>query len=171
MSQEIIVTLGPGVTNITEEEVRRSALFTQWVERMDTAGMNVRKVDIHHVLQWGKPTEPKMIYLSAWAVDPDGTELPPIAAHLRGDTVDTLAILQCEGEEYVVFVMQPRVPGASICISNPSGMVDTGEEVSIAALREVDEELGHKIKWSKPERLVYRPLLVSPGGTAQPFWG
>lgn len=161
------ITLAPGVHNVTAEEVRRSALFTQWVNRLDAEGMRLDGVYICDVLQWGKPVvEPKMMYLLADVCAADGRKLRRTAVHLRGDTVDVLAILRCEGEEYVVFVAQPRVPGAkNHNVSNPSGMVDAGEDAAFAGLRELDEELGYKIGWDKPFRLVDRPLLSSAGGT------
>jgi 8-oxo-dGTP pyrophosphatase MutT (NUDIX family) len=168
MSSSFNITLAPGVLNVTAEEVRRSALFTQWVNRLEEEGMILSGVYVCDVLKWGKPEEPKMIYLLAEACDADGRKLHRTAVHLRGDTVDVLAILRCEGKEYVVFVAQPRVPGAkNHNVSNPSGMVDAGEEVTFAGLRELDEELGYKIEWEKPFHLVDRPLLVSAGGTGE----
>lgn len=166
MSPYFDVSLASSVRNVTEEEVCCSTLFTQWVNRLDEEGMVLHRVYVCDVLLWGKPVEPKMMYLHADASAADGGKLRRTAVHLRGDTVDVLAILRCEGEEYVVFVAQPRVPGAkNHNVSNPSGMVDAGEDAAFAGLRELDEELGHKIGWGKPFRLVNRPLLSSAGGT------
>lgn len=128
--------------------------------------MILNRVYVCDVLLWGDPTEPKMMYLLADACDADGRKLFRTAVYLRGDTVDVLAILRCMFKKYVVFVAQPSVPGGkNHDVTNPSGMVDAGEDPMLAGPREVDEEFGYKLKWGKPFRLVDRPLLVSAGGT------
>jgi 8-oxo-dGTP pyrophosphatase MutT (NUDIX family) len=145
----------PGVEH-TVEAVKASNVFSQWFKRLPKE-MIPSVLEITTVHGWDD--EIKMIVGIA-----DG-----YLVFLRGDTVDISAILTCEGKKYALFVVQPRIAGAqSRVVSNPSGMVDTNEQVVIAALRELNEEvelgLSFTISWSAPI-LLKEPSLVSPGGT------
>jgi hypothetical protein len=169
------ITCAEGV-QATPEEVRQSHVFRQWLERLanDGPSIELRAVTVLAVHAWGRPTpEIKMLHLMVEAYE--GTRRLDGVCTLRGATVDMLALLDDgSGEEHVVFVIQPRVPGAqSAVVSNPSGMVDPDEQVKLAGLRELDEELDGDgtITWGKPIDLGEHavgsdePFLVSPGGS------
>jgi 8-oxo-dGTP pyrophosphatase MutT (NUDIX family) len=150
---KLILTLG---VEHTVEEIKASNVFRQWFKRLPKE-MIPRVLKITTVHGWDN--EIKMIVGIA-----DG-----YLVFLRGDTVDISAILTCEGREYALYVVQPRIAGAqSRVVSNPSGMVDTNEQVVSAALRELNEEvelgLSFTIPWSAPT-LLKGPSFVSPGGT------
>jgi 8-oxo-dGTP pyrophosphatase MutT (NUDIX family) len=162
MMPTIEITIAPGL-NVTEDEIRNSTRFTDWVDRLTIARIVVTHVHVYSSHSWAG--EPKMIYLEAEG-HIDGRQFRRTVAFLRGDTVDMLAILECDGVEYAAFVGQPRIPGAiANSISNPSGMMEPGEDAVFTGLRELDEELGYKLPWEKPIKLCDRPLLVSPGGS------
>ncbi|HKX73184.1 MAG TPA: hypothetical protein VJM32_04190 [Candidatus Saccharimonadales bacterium] len=179
------ITCAEGV-QATPEEVRQSHVFRQWLERLATDGPSIelRAVTVLAVHAWGRPTpEIKMLHLLVEAYE--GERRLDGVCTLRGATVDMLALLDDgSSEEHVVFVIQPRVPGAqSAVVSNPSGMVDPGEQVKLAGLRELDEELANAapdgeetdgdgiIVWGEPIDLGEyavgsdEPFLVSPGGS------
>jgi hypothetical protein len=110
-----------------------------------------------------------MMHIDAEVADSQGV-IERRSIFLRGDCVDVLATLHCEGQEYVVFVSQTRAAGGQRVISNPSGMLD-GQWADVAALRELDEELDMHLPWSDPVSLgfyalgTHQPMLTSPGGT------
>lgn len=149
------------------EEVQDSNLFRNWLERFSPE-WEIERVDVSATLAWAK--EIRMIFMTATAIAPDGLRRVN-AAFLRGSTVDILPIIVApDGTEYVVFVEQPRVPAGQLCITTPAGMVDDGN-VESTALKELAEEIGGDITWSKPQWLNRfatgsdLPMLVSPGGT------
>lgn len=169
----LVVTCAPNVP-ATPDEVRASPVFQQWLDRMNTdgRGIDLRSVEILAVHAWGNPREIKMIHLLADAYE--GVIKLPGVSNLRGATVDVLTLLDDGEDLYVVFVEQARVPGAqSRVVSNPSGMVDAGETMHLAGLRELYEELpeGTTIEWGEPIDLGHHatgssdPLLGSPGGS------
>jgi 8-oxo-dGTP pyrophosphatase MutT (NUDIX family) len=157
------MTIAPGV-NMTAEEIRRSTLFVDWVEKLAANNITLVNPHVSTVLQWGTPIEPKMIFLTTEA-KVDGRNIPRTAAFLRGKTVEILPILKCEEEEYVLLVKQLRIPAAQYVVSTPAGMIDSGEAAHFATLRELDEEIDFQLEWSKPHLLIDKPLLVTSGGS------
>ncbi len=155
----------------SQAEVRGSILFSTWYDRCVGQGFRVASVKVSAVHRWGQPEEIKMLQIDAEVYDIDGYKLDGVAL-LRGDTVDILSLLQVGTETYAVFVGQPRAAGAQAMVcSNPSGMIDGSERSHSAALRELAEETGQILNWSKPVNLAElvagssAPLLVSPGAS------
>jgi 8-oxo-dGTP pyrophosphatase MutT (NUDIX family) len=143
--------LGYDVRNTNEDEIRQSRLFQQWYKMISNSGEIVLKsVHIHAVYKWGKPKEIKMIQLEAEAYDLEGRKLGGITT-LRGDTVVVLTVLNIRGRDYVVLVLQLRVPGGGCTLSGPSGMIDQGQSKKDASVREQKEETGTKLP---PGKLV-----------------
>ncbi|MCH5584402.1 hypothetical protein MK805_05405 [Shimazuella sp. AN120528] len=71
----------------TEEEIRQSYLFQQWLEKIaNSREIKLVGVKVVAVYKWGRPKEIKMIQLEAEAYDTDGRKLGGIAI-LRGDTM------------------------------------------------------------------------------------
>jgi 8-oxo-dGTP pyrophosphatase MutT (NUDIX family) len=148
------VMLSPDV-QYPARDVRRSALFQNWKQRVQA--MNVGVVLVTAVFAWGG--EVKILQMSVEF----GGQMHPVL--LRGATVDMLTVLVGNGAHYIVHIDQPRVAVGQVVRSNPSGMVDGGEPPATAAVRELGEEVGADIHWNRPIPLYPCPLLVSPGGT------
>lgn len=167
MSKPVIPLVhAPGV-----ESIEGSSLLGQWLERLRTNAPRTT-LDVVTVVaadNWGT-AEPKMAYVHVRSTAPDGAARSDTGM-LRGDTVNTLAIATCDGQEYAVFVTQPRAIGAQEeVVDNPAGRLDNGESFESAALRELDEELGVRLPWSHPIDMGMAVFgqelfLVSPGGT------
>jgi 8-oxo-dGTP pyrophosphatase MutT (NUDIX family) len=147
---------------------RRSSLFTNWLDRInnDNPEWAIHGITLHGVHSCDD--EVKMIHFVADITDADGNKLPGIVL-LRGDTVDVLTVIRCQGEDYFVFVSQLRAAAGGDVLSNPSGMVDNHEPTAYAALRELAEETGISIGEGNLIELFNNPtdnpymLYVSPG--------
>lgn len=144
-----------------------SVLYQNWLARFGSQ-WEVEQVRVTNALAW--KGDVRMIFANVTAITPDGRR-KTVAVALRGSTVDILPIIIApDGTEYVVFVEQPRVAVAQVCISTPAGMVDDGN-VESTALQEMAEEVGGGINWSAPQWLNQyatgsnEAMLVSPGGT------
>lgn len=166
-----LIVLGSGVNNTSEEEIRQSPLFIQWLKRIaNSREIVLTKVTVAAVYKLGKAQEIKIIQLEANACSSDGRNLDGIAVTLRSDTVDVLHIVTCQGRDYVLHVSQLRVPAGQRVVSNVAGMVDAGETKESAGRREGKEEIGMDLPPGKMIRLndVLRhehPYLTSSGTT------
>jgi 8-oxo-dGTP pyrophosphatase MutT (NUDIX family) len=153
------IILGSNV-EVRTGELEASEVFAKWRDSLD---MPVDSVKVHAVYAWGGSI--RMVHMSAWV------GLHENAVFLRGSTVDMLTILSDGSKRDLVLVDQPRVAVGQIVRSNPSGMVDSGELPTVAALRELTEELGVTLNWQRAESLnewlfgADLPMVVSPGGT------
>lgn len=157
------------------EEVRDSAVFQQWLTRQYGRGITVRGVRVNGAYKWGAPPALRMLHVAVDAYDDATGRKLDGTAMIRGATVDILAVVRIQGETqpHVVFVRQPRVAAMQLCVtSNPAGMLEEGENVTFAGLRELAEELDEpNLEWSDIVNLGEfitgsdEPLLVSPGGS------
>ena len=67
---------------------------------------------------------------------------------MRGPSVSILVVLECEGREYAAIITQDSVAAAQVDFPQlAAGMLDGGTFSGIAA-KEMEEELGIKIKES-----------------------
>lgn len=141
-------------TDLTEQEIRESQLFKDWLSRVP-AGRHTRVVvnDVHerggairslHLTMVGDKRSERFI--------------------LRTPTVDVLTILTDGEREYIAFVEQYRASMGARVMSNIAGGIDDGESPEDAGLREMSEELTHGVVGGiKIARLVPVPCAASPG--------
>jgi ADP-ribose pyrophosphatase len=61
---------------------------------------------------------------------------------LSADAVVVVAVVQREGEAHLVLAREFRAPLGTYELSLPSGLIDSGESASDAAIREFKEETG-----------------------------
>lgn len=61
------------------------------------------------------------------------------------DAVEVVALLKQGGETFIILVMQYRPPIDKYCLEFPAGLVDAGESVHDAAVRELKEETGYQV--------------------------
>ncbi|CAJ0568303.1 unnamed protein product, partial [Mesorhabditis spiculigera] len=64
-------------------------------------------------------------------------------ANCEVDGVDIIAVLYKDNKKYFVLVKQYRIPMGGWCLEFPAGLIDEGETVEEAALRELTEETGY----------------------------
>lgn len=164
-SPQFPVTGEPGIDTAA---VVASKPYTDWVQSMDEQRFKVRGVHIQSVDMFG----PKVgfIKFKADVTDAKGKFVPGIV-FMRGGAVGMLPIFRCNGVEYTVLTVQPRVPtGAFDFAEIPAGMLDGSGNFAGVAAKELEEELEFKID---PAELVdlsafaghTRGFFVSPGGS------
>jgi ADP-ribose pyrophosphatase len=68
-----------------------------------------------------------------------------------------------DSERRVLLVKQFRPPVGAVCVELPAGLIDEGESISDAALRELEEETGFTGSVTR----VSRPQPLSPGLSAE----
>ncbi|CAJ0962260.1 unnamed protein product, partial [Mesorhabditis belari] len=66
-------------------------------------------------------------------------------ANCEVDGVDILAVLHKNGQKFFIFVKQYRIPMKAWCLEFPAGLIDEGESVEAAAIREMKEETGYTV--------------------------
>lgn len=145
--------------------------YTDWLESMDEQRFKVRGVHLQSVDMFGQnPPRVGFIKFKADVTDADGKFVPGIV-FMRGGAVAMLPILRCEGVEYTVVTVQPRVPtGKFDFVEIPAGMLDGSGNFAGVAAKELDQELELKID---PKELFdltafagYQGgFFLSPGGS------
>jgi len=149
-------------TSLAAEEVQESEVFKNWTRRVqDWDG--ITQVTVADAFHWNGAYRMLLLRISY-----NGQYN---AVLLRGSTVDILTVLTCDTRTYLVHVDQPRVAVGQIVRSNAAGMVDDNEDVAVAALRELGEEVDVSLDWGEPINLneavygVDLPELGTPGGS------
>jgi ADP-sugar diphosphatase len=113
------------------------------------------------------------IKFKANVVDAATKQPLPGIVFMRSDTVAILVVLECEGKEYVVLAVQPRLPtGTFDFVEVLAGMLDdSGSFVGIAA-KELSEESGGAFNISENDLIdlgeelgLDTPMFLSPGGS------
>jgi ADP-ribose pyrophosphatase YjhB (NUDIX family) len=118
----------------TRMNVLDSPLFKAWAARVE--GWNIPEITFHNIVT-NKAGKVLIIQMSALR---GGINY---AVMLRGESVDVLTMLICNGKRYVAHVSQERVAlGERDQWSNVAGFVDHGESPRTALGREAFEELG-----------------------------
>ncbi|KAG8345278.1 NUDIX domain [Trypanosoma vivax] len=78
------------------------------------------------------------------------------------DSVEICAFLRRQGELFLILVAQYRPPLDNVVLEFPAGLVDPGEDIRVAALRELKEETGFT---ALPENIINisDPVCLEPG--------
>ncbi|VDM97691.1 unnamed protein product [Thelazia callipaeda] len=77
--------------------------------------------------------------------------------------VDVLATLHKNGKKYFILIKQYRIPMGGVCLEFPAGLINEGESVEAAAVRELKEETGYTV--SKVISCSKGKQSLSPGLT------
>lgn len=165
MQQTFPVTAESGINIAT---ITASKQFTDWVASMDEQKFVVKGVHLQSVDMFG----PKVgfIKFKADVTDKNGKFVPGIV-FMRGGSVAILCVLTCEGADYTLLTVQPRVPTGSFAFTEvPAGMLDGSGNFGGVAAKELDEEAGIKINEKDLIDLsgacgYAKGVYLSPGGS------
>ncbi len=155
-------------SGVTLDTIVSCKAFTDWLGELDCERFNVLSVQIQAVNMFG----PRVGFLmfKADAVDAEGRMLPGVV-FMRGGCVAILPVLICNGVQYAVMTVQPRLPtGQFDFVEIPAGMLDgSGNFIGVAA-KELEEEL--KLNVAANELIDmsqmaghFRGHFPSPGGS------
>ena len=154
--RSIPVTAEPSVDI---EVALQAPCFRQWVERLDprfvVRSIHFQSLDIFQNGHVG------FLKFRTDTVDPVGNYIPGIV-NSRGGVVVILPVLMCEGKEYAVLVVQPRLPGACFELAEtPAGIIEpTAKTFRGAAAKEIEEEVGITIQ--EHELVDLTPFVIKP---------
>jgi ADP-sugar diphosphatase len=157
-------------SGIEIEKVTSSKQFQDWLTSLDRKRFQVNSIHIQSVDMFGAKLG--FVKFKANVVDEKGKFIPGIV-FMRGGSVGILLILVCEGKEYTVLTVQPRIATGSFSFKEiPAGMLDGSGNFAGVAAKEIDEELGLKISEADLTSLSElahheRGFFVSPGGTEE----
>lgn len=135
------------VTGEHAEKALASHIFKDWADRLNPRFL-VQAIEFQSVDFINRAGEERVFFIKfkAKVSDHQGKSLPGIV-FLRGGSVAMLPILNCEGKQYTILVNQPRFCAGQFPICEiPAGMIDGEGDFAGAAARELDEELGLKIR-------------------------
>lgn len=133
----IPITCAPGI----KIEVAIAAKpFTDWLASVDLTKFEIRGIHFQSLDMFG-PLRVGFIKFAVDLYDKNGSKLPGII-FARGGAVAVLAVFECEGEEYAVVTVQPRIATGSFAFTEVcAGMLDgSGNFKGVAAL-ELEQEL------------------------------
>lgn len=90
--------------------------------------------------------------------------IPGNIVFIRGGSVAVLIIIEVENEDepYVLMCSQVRIPSGDIISELPAGMLDASSNVTLVALKEIEEETGLKLNTHDLQSLG--SFFPSPGG-------
>lgn len=140
--------------------------FTDWLASVDRQRFDLRAIHFQSIDMFG----PRVGFIKFKVQVRDKVrEFPPQVVFARGGSVAVLAVLVCEGKEYVVLTVQPRLAtGKSQFEEVCAGMLDGSGNFAGVAAKELKEELGIELAESQLTNLSElsgRPdgLYLSPG--------
>ncbi len=134
-------------SGVTLDTMVSSKAFSDWLGEIDRERFNVRSVHIQAVNMFG-PRVGFMMF-KADVVDAEDKFVPGVV-FMRGGCVAILPVLLCNGKQYTVMTVQPRLPtGKFDFVEIPAGMLDgNGDFIGVAA-KEIGEELNMKVSRSE----------------------
>lgn len=139
---EITYTAEP---SIDIAKVTGSKQFTDWLARVDRTRFTIKSIHIQSVDMFG-PVKIGFIKFKADVVDSTGKFIAGIV-FMRGGSVGIPTVLHCEGEDYAVMTVQPRLcTGSFEFMEVPAGMLDGSGNFAGVAAMEMKQELGFEIK-------------------------
>lgn len=146
-------------SDLSYEDISKSIIFSRWVYNL-SKNFIVNKITIHKVFYFGK----RVGFILAEADAYYNNKRVPGITLLRGDSVSIMPVLRCNGETYSVTVTEPRIPIAKINQTGfPCGMIDD-DEVNVAALKELSEEVGTEFNIKKDDLIHLGKFPLSSGG-------
>jgi ADP-sugar diphosphatase len=139
-----------------------SRIFKDWTSHLDHS-FGVSEIHIQAVDFRGRPSAENVMFIRMRV---KATTAPHMQiVELRGGTSGMFVILECDGVEYVVLVVQPRLPtGHMYLVELPAGMIDGGT-FGGAAAKEIKEELDMTFAESEMFDLTFNAISIflSPG--------
>lgn len=148
------------MTDQPAEALHDAAKFKFWKSQLESNGLTINKIDDHFIRRRHNG-EVLFAMLTVDADTPEGDKIPPVC-FLKGHAASVLVCLidAATGEKFVVLVRQRRISDGSQTYEHPAGMVDTDDDPTDTAAREVGEEIGLSIE---PEELTkLNPRLWFP---------
>lgn len=143
-----------------KEALEDAAKFKFWKSQIESNGLKINKIDTHFIR---RRTNGEVLFamLTLDADTPEGDKIPPVC-FLKGHAASVLVCLIDEqtGDKFVVLVRQRRISDGSHTYEHPAGMVDTDDDPTDTAAREVGEEIGLDLR---PDELTkLNPALWFP---------
>jgi ADP-sugar diphosphatase len=139
------LTFGPGAAGVTPAMLQSFKPFDAWCGGMD-AEIKVDAVEVQSVDFFGKRMGFAKLIAKASLLSTPALRLPGIV-FLRGPAVAVLLVLECDGVEYALLCVQPRLAiGAAGYREIPAGMLDDEERFGGVAAKELKEETGIELR-------------------------
>jgi len=132
--KQIKVTAEPG---IAIDAAIEAPSFKQWLNQFQHEELTLNGVYIQNI-DFFRPGKVGFIKFIA-DVERQKKKIPGIT-FLRGGAVAILTILVCNGIEYVLGTVQPRVPIGRLFLETPAGMLESTKNFVGDAAREMKEE-------------------------------
>ena len=162
----VVVPLTVIPLDVAQKAVQYSP-FTQWLNGVEER-YDVRSITFQSIDMFGSRVG--FIKFEAEVYDRTTGERMSGIIFMRGGSVGILVILECEGAEYALLAVQPRIATGEFAFTEIlAGMLDgSGNFVGVAA-KELKEEAGPDFAIGEKDLLALtapdRPIFLSPGGT------
>mmetsp|Transcript_10490 Transcript_10490/g.15759 ORF Transcript_10490/g.15759 Transcript_10490/m.15759 type:complete len:257 (-) Transcript_10490:113-883(-) len=136
---------------VKEDHVQKAIAyspFQDWLREINSdKRFVVKKIEFQGIDMFGPRVG--FIKFKADIYNEENSFLPGIV-FMRGGAVTMLVVLECEGEEFGILTLQPRVPTGKFSFPElPAGMLDGSGNFSGVAASELEEECDIKIKSSE----------------------
>jgi len=156
-----------GEPGIDLEAAMRSSQYIDWLMALDKERFRVRSIHFQSVDCFGSRIA--FIKFKADVVDAQDKFIPGII-FMRGGSVGILPVFNCEGQQYAVLTIQPRLATGRFDFAEiPAGMLDGSSNFAGTAAKELKEELDLTINADELTDLSALAgntgIFVSPGGT------
>ncbi len=145
------------------EQLHDAPKFKFWKKQLELNGLTIHKISDHFIRRRHNG-EVLFAMLTVDADTPEGDKIPPVC-FLKGHAASVLVCLIDDktGEKFVVLVRQRRISDGSQTYDHPAGMVDTDDDPTDTAAREVGEEIGLSITPDELTKLNPRLWYPSTG--------